>query len=121
MDYKIKRDSGYIKAICLVFSLSCFVAAFAATIYLNLWGHVWKDFFKLLTMPSPLVTDYFKLGNLASAFLNAGMCGDDSFKSRMQTKYACRVFSRYCSLFLWLELFKHVAANFRNYSVFQGF
>lgn len=75
MDYKIKRTSGYIKAICLVFSISCFAAAFAATIYLDLWGHVWKDFFKLLTMPSPLVTDYFKLGNLASAFLNAGMCG----------------------------------------------
>ena len=75
MDYKIKKDSGCIKAISLFFSLSFFVAAFAATIYLNLWGHVWKDFFKILTMPSPLVTDYFKLGNLASAFLNAGLCG----------------------------------------------
>lgn len=90
MDYKIKRDSGYIKAICLVFSLSCFVAAFAATIYLNLWGHVWKDFFKLLTMPSPLVTDYFKLGNLASAFLNAGMCGLACTLMMILLKAECR-------------------------------
>lgn len=29
----------------------------------------------LLTSPSKLVTDYFNLGSLASAFLNAGLCG----------------------------------------------
>ena len=71
MDYKIKRDSGFIKAIRLFFSISFFIAAFVATIYLDLCGHVWQDFFKIMTRPAPLVTDYFKLGNLASAFLNA--------------------------------------------------
>lgn len=75
MDYKIKRNSGFIKVICLYFSICFFIASFIATIYLNLWGHVWKDFFKIMTLPGPLITDYFMVGNLASALLNAGMCG----------------------------------------------
>ncbi len=75
MDLSIKRDSWFIKGICLHISLSFFVASFIATIYLDLWGTVWQDFFHILTMPAPLITDYFQLGNLASAFLNAGMCG----------------------------------------------
>lgn len=75
MDYKSSNDSDIIKRICLIISLSFFISSLAATFYLGVWGHVWKDFLKILTMPSPLVTDYFKLGNLASAFLNAGICG----------------------------------------------
>lgn len=75
MDRNIKKSSWFIKAICFNFSVCFFIASFAATIYLNLWGHVWKDFIKLLVQPGPLVTDYFMLGNIASAFLNAGICG----------------------------------------------
>lgn len=75
MDLKLKQDSWFIKIICLFFTLSFFVASFCATVYLNLWGTVWKDWFHILTSPSPLITDYFRLGNLASTFLNAGMCG----------------------------------------------
>lgn len=75
MDHNIKRSSWFIKAICFSFSICFFIASFAATVYLNLWGHVWKDFLKLMVLPGPLVTDYFMLGNIASAFLNAGMCG----------------------------------------------
>ena len=75
MDQIMKRNSWYIKAICLIFSICFFAAALAATIYLNLWGHVWKDFLKIMTFPGPLITDYFMLGNLATSFLNAGMCG----------------------------------------------
>ena len=75
MDHTIKKNSWYIKAICFNFSMSFFVASLAATIYLDLWGHVWKDFFKIMTLPGPLITDYFMLGNIASSFLNAGMCG----------------------------------------------
>lgn len=41
MDCKLKKDSWFIKAICLIFSISLFMASFAATVYLNLWGHVW--------------------------------------------------------------------------------
>lgn len=75
MDQMIRRNSRSIKAICLIFSICFFIAAFAATIYLNLWGRVWSDLLKLMVMPGPLITDYFMLGNLASAFLNAGLCG----------------------------------------------
>ena len=75
MDQIMKKNSWYIKAICLVFSICFFAASLAATIYLNLWGHVWKDFLKIMTTPGPLITDYFMLGNIASSFLNAGMCG----------------------------------------------
>ena len=75
MDFSIKRNSWYIKAICFSFSFSFFIAALIATIYLDLWGHVWPDFIKIMTRPGPLITDYFMLGNLASSLLNAGMCG----------------------------------------------
>ncbi len=74
MDLSIKKDSWFIKGICMHISISFFIAAFAATVYLNLWGSVWPDFFRILTTPAPLITDYFQLGNLASAFLNAGLC-----------------------------------------------
>lgn len=74
MDLSIKKDSRFIKVICMHISISFLIASFAATIYLNLWGQVWKDFFEILVTPAPLVTDYFQLGNLASAFLNAGLC-----------------------------------------------
>ena len=75
MDFSIKKNSWYIKAICFTFSISFFIAAFIATIYLDLWGHVWSDFIKIMLRPGPLITDYFMLGNLASSLLNAGMCG----------------------------------------------
>ena len=75
MDLSIKKDSWFIKGICLHISVSFFIASFAATVYLDLWGQVWHDFFQILVTPAPLVTDYFQIGNLASAFLNAGMCG----------------------------------------------
>ena len=75
MDSNIKKSSWFIKSICFQFSFCFFAASFAATVYLDLWGHVWKDFWKLMVLPGPLITDYFMLGNIASAFLNAGMCG----------------------------------------------
>lgn len=71
----MKENCKYIKFICFVFSVFFLAASFAATVYLNLWGKVWSDFVKLMVMPGPLITDYFMLGNLASAFLNAGICG----------------------------------------------
>lgn len=90
MNQKFQRDSWFIKIICLIFSISFFMAAFAATVYLDLWGHVWEDFFKIMVMPAPLVTDYFKLGNLASAFLNAGMCSLSCTLIMILLKVECR-------------------------------
>jgi len=36
---------------------------------------VFSNFHTIITSPSKLVTDYFNLGSLGSAFLNAGLCG----------------------------------------------
>lgn len=36
---------------------------------------VFHGLMRIFTSPSPLVTDYFGLGSLSSAFLNAGLCG----------------------------------------------
>ena len=90
MDHNIKKSSCFIKAICFNFSICFFVASFAATVYLNLWGHVWKDFLKLMVLPGPLVTDYFMLGNIASSFLNAGICGMTFTLLMIVLKTECR-------------------------------
>lgn len=73
--YTFKRPSYYIKAACFFIS-SCLLIAFPiAAWYINCWDKILIDFYEILTLPSPLVTDYFNLGNLASTFLNAGLCG----------------------------------------------
>lgn len=90
MDHNIKKSSLFIKKICFVFSICFFIASFAATVYLNLWGHVWEDFIKLMVHPGPLVTDYFMLGNIASAFLNAGICGMTFTLLMIYLKTECR-------------------------------
>ncbi len=90
MDHDIRRNSWFIKAVSFYFS-ACFLAAsLAATIYLNLWGHVWQDLITIMTRPGPLVTDYFMLGNLASALLNAGICGMSVTILMILLKVECR-------------------------------
>ncbi len=70
--FKVSRN---IKKLCLFLSCSFFVASFAAAWYIDAWDQLLSGWFTILTSPCPLVTDYFQLGNLASAFFNAGMCG----------------------------------------------
>lgn len=75
MDINIRKDSFYIKCICLLFSMSFLIACPIAGIYLHNLEDTFGAFLTILTSPCPLVTDYFQLGNLAAAFLNAGVCG----------------------------------------------
>ena len=75
MNTRAKPQRWYIKAICLTFTISFFLAGFAACAYLGIWDKLWSGWIEILVNPSPLVTDYYQLGNLASAFLNAGVCG----------------------------------------------
>lgn len=75
MNLQGKRDTWYVKFICLFFSICLLLACPLAATYLDLWGSVLSGWGNILIQPSPLVTDYFQLGNLASAFLNAGVCG----------------------------------------------
>lgn len=73
--FHFKRNSYYIKAACFFISLCLLIACPIAACYINCWDRMLIDFYQILTLPSPLVTDYFNLGNLAAAFLNAGLCG----------------------------------------------
>lgn len=71
----MKSNSYCIKGICLFFSLAFLVAGFAAAAYLNCWKDIFPGLFAILTLPAPLVTDYYQIGNLSSAFFNAAICG----------------------------------------------
>ncbi len=57
------------------FSIAFLLACPLAAIYTGETTEVFSGFFKLLTSPSPLITDYYNLGNLPATFLNAGVCG----------------------------------------------
>ena len=71
----IKHNSYYIKAACFFISLCLLIAAPIAAFYIDCWDRLFMDLFQILTLPSPLVTDYYNIGSLAAAFLNAGLCG----------------------------------------------
>ena len=74
MDY-IMQNSRAIRRISLFFSLSFLAACPAAAWYTGEWGQVLSGWQQILFSPCPLVTDYFQLGNLAAALLNAAACG----------------------------------------------
>ncbi len=68
-------NSQIINGIAFGFSLSFLISAWIAAIYTKEWGMVFADWHRILITPCPLITDYFAIGGLASAMLNAGMCG----------------------------------------------
>ena len=58
-----------------VFLSFSFLIATSAAVHFARDNELWRDLIAIYTSPSPLVTDYFALGGLASAFLNAAICG----------------------------------------------
>lgn len=67
---------GFIDTISAVITASLYVAAFAASFYTGKGpAVVLSDWIRIMTCPSPLITDYFQLGGLSAAFLNAAVCG----------------------------------------------
>ena len=68
-------NSQIINGIALGFSLAFLISAFIAAHYTGEWGSVLDDWYLIMVSPCPLVTDYFDIGGLASAMLNAGACG----------------------------------------------
>lgn len=68
-------NSQIINGIALGFSLAFLISAFIAAHYTGEWGHVFYKWYRIMISPCPLVTDYFKIGSLPSAMLNAGVCG----------------------------------------------
>ena len=75
MERELKSNSYYIKAICLFFSFAFLAAAPLGAAYINCWDDFFRGLFDILTLPAPLVTDYYQLGNLSAAFFNAALCG----------------------------------------------
>ena len=75
MKNKKLSNNTIINGIALGFSVAFFIASFIAAIYTRQWGHVFHNWYQIMTSPCPLVTDYLEIGGLASAFLNAGACG----------------------------------------------
>lgn len=59
----------------LFWSMMLLLAVPFAAIYSGEGWQIFSDFAILLTSPSKLVTDYFNLGGLGAAFLNAALCG----------------------------------------------
>jgi len=71
----MKSTSYYIKFICSLFTVSFFIAALFGLFYIDCFDDFQRGLFNILTLPAPLVTDYYQIGNLPSAFFNAGLCG----------------------------------------------
>lgn len=95
----VNNESCYVKRLCLVFSLCLLAACPIAAAYLDVWDDILHDWIFILVSPSPLVTDYFQIGNLASAFLNAGVCGLSCCILMYALKADCRLNS-YAGYFL---------------------
>ena len=70
-----ERNSRIIDGLTVAFSAALFLAAVAGAFYTKTWGTLPQDFRRILVTPGPLVTDYFNIGSLPAAFLNAGLCG----------------------------------------------
>lgn len=75
MERNLHDASRSTKAVALFFSLAFLAAVPCAAIYTGELREVLPGFLRLLNSPAKLVTDYFLLGNLPAAFLNAGLCG----------------------------------------------
>lgn len=73
-DYS-NRTSYLIRRYTLLWSIAFIVAVPIACHHSGIGSQMWQNFFYILTSPSKLITDYFRLGGLASTLLNAGLCG----------------------------------------------
>ena len=64
-----------IRRFCFLVSVGLLAAAAVACTIYNEWNQVLPQLFHIITTPSKLLTDYFALGGLGCALLNAGLCG----------------------------------------------
>lgn len=71
----LERNSNIIDGITFGFSIALLLGAAVGSVYSGAGDTLIEDFIRILTMPAPLVTDYFALGSLPATFLNAGLCG----------------------------------------------
>ena len=86
MKTKTLSNSQIINGIAFGFSAMFLISAFIAAKYTGEWGSVFQNWYLIMITPSPLVTDYFAIGGLASAMLNAGACGMACFLAMVLLK-----------------------------------
>ena len=70
-----QQNSNIIDGIVVSFTIALFLGAVAGAGYTGTGDTLLTDFRRILMTPGPLVTDYFNIGSLPAAFLNAGLCG----------------------------------------------
>ena len=70
-----QRNSSIIDGMTFGFSAALFLGCIAGALYTGTLSTLPRDFFRILTTPGPLVTDYFMIGSMPATFLNAGLCG----------------------------------------------
>lgn len=75
MEFSVQKNSRIINGATLGIALSLLLAAVIGAIYSGTGSTLLTDFLRILTSPGPLITDYFEIGSLPAAFLNAGLCG----------------------------------------------
>ena len=75
MENLILLNDRLIRRFCLWVSLALILAAAVACTVYQEWNVLPQQLFRILTTPSKLLTDYFALGGLGCALLNAGLCG----------------------------------------------
>ena len=75
MEVSEQKNSKIIDGTALGFSLMLLAAAVAGAFYTGTLGSLGADFIRILISPGPLITDYFGVGSMPAAFLNAGLCG----------------------------------------------
>ena len=68
-----EKNSKIIDGTALGFSLMLLAAALAGAFYTGTLGSLGADFIRILISPGPLITDYFGVGSMSAAFLNAGL------------------------------------------------
>lgn len=86
MKQRTFTNSQIINGIAFGFSALFLISALIAAVYTGEWGSVFYDWYLILISPCPLVTDYFAIGGLASALLNAGACGMSCFLAMILLK-----------------------------------
>ena len=75
MENLITLNNRLIRRFCLWTSMGLLLASAAACTIYGEWDVVLSQLFRIITSPAKLLTDYYALGGLGCALLNAGLCG----------------------------------------------
>lgn len=75
MDNLILLNDRIIRRFCFWVSIGLLAASAVACSIYGEWNVLLPQLFRIITSPAKLLTDYYSLGGLGCALLNAGLCG----------------------------------------------